>query len=52
MLEYWSTKPAVNSVSDDVRTLSLHVFSSAGFGKSYPFRGSDEDMGDNDSTSY
>ena len=52
MLEYWSTKPAVNSVPDDVRTLSLHVLSSAGFGKSYPFRGSDEDMGDNDSKSY
>ncbi|CAD6574401.1 MAG: hypothetical protein ASARMPRED_006689 [Alectoria sarmentosa] len=52
MLEYWSSKPAISSVADDVRTLSLHVLSSAGFGKSYPFRGSDEDMGDNDSSSY
>jgi len=38
MLNHWSAKSTINSVADDVRTVSLHVLSSAGFGKSYPFR--------------
>ena len=39
MLHYWSTQDPVRSTADDTRTLSLHVLSSAGFGKSYPFQG-------------
>ncbi|RYC61640.1 hypothetical protein CHU98_g4574 [Xylaria longipes] len=39
MLHYWSSKTAVKTTADDVRTLSLHVLSKAGFGKSYPFQG-------------
>jgi cytochrome P450 len=42
MLRYWLSKPSINSIGDDTRTLSLHVMSSAGFGKSYPFRGPEE----------
>ena len=39
MLYFWSSKESVRSTADDTRTLSLHVLSSAGFGKSYPFQG-------------
>ena len=39
MLQYWSSKKSLRSTADDTRTLSLHVLSSAGFGKSYPFQG-------------
>ena len=42
MIQYWSSKPAINSVADDTRTVSLHVMSGAAFGKSYAFRGSRE----------
>ena len=42
MIRHWSVKSTVNSVADDVRTVSLHVLSSAGFGKSYLFRGTEE----------
>ncbi len=52
MLKYWATKPAIRSLADDTRTLSLHVLSSAGFGKSYPYRGSDESPSIEGSTSY
>ena len=52
MLEYWSSKSSIRSVADDTRTLSLHVMSSAGFGKSYPYQGADEPSGTEDSTSY
>jgi len=51
MLRHWSVKPTVNSVADDVRTMSLHVLSSAGFGKSYPFRGTEQST-TQDSSSY
>ncbi|KAI9644404.1 hypothetical protein NHQ30_007761 [Ciborinia camelliae] len=43
MRKYWLSKPSINTVADDTRTLSLHVMSSAGFGKSYPFQGAGED---------
>lgn len=36
-------KPSINGVAADTRTVSLHVMSGAIFGKSYPFRGADED---------
>ncbi|KAL9060602.1 MAG: hypothetical protein Q9162_000553 [Coniocarpon cinnabarinum] len=39
MLKYWCSRSSVKSVADDVRTLSLNVLSSAGFGQSYPFAG-------------
>lgn len=38
MIRYWSSKPSINSVADDTRTVSLHVMSGAAFGKFYPFR--------------
>ena len=42
MLEDWTSKASINTVAADTRTLSLHVLSSAGFGKSYPFRSFDD----------
>lgn len=42
MIRYWSSKPSINSVADDTRTVSLHVMSGAAFGKSYPFRDSEK----------
>lgn len=42
MLCYWSSKPEVASAAHDLRTLSLHVLSRAGFGKSFKFQGHDE----------
>lgn len=54
MIRYWSSKPSIDSVAEDTRTVSLHVMSSAVFGKSYPFRGSGEARvsSEEDSTSY
>lgn len=55
MLRYWSSKPSINSVAADTRTVSLHVMSSAIFGKEYPFRGADSDRitsPEEDSSSY
>ena len=43
MIHYWSSKSSINSVAADTRTVSLHVMSGAVFGKSYPFRGADEE---------
>lgn len=42
MLRYWTKKPYVSSAADDLRTLSLHVMSRAGFGQSFKFQGHDE----------
>jgi cytochrome P450 len=42
MLRYWTSKPSVKTAADDLRTLSLHVMSRAGFGKSFKFQGHDE----------
>ncbi|KAK8081414.1 hypothetical protein PG996_000195 [Apiospora saccharicola] len=40
MMRYWASRPAgVSSSADDLRTLSLHVLSRAGFGKSFQFQG-------------
>ncbi|KAI9718838.1 MAG: hypothetical protein M1828_006527 [Chrysothrix sp. TS-e1954] len=52
MLTYWSSKKSVTTVADDTRTLSLHVLSTAGFGKSYSFQGSLEASPENVATSY
>ena len=42
MLAYWSRQPSVTTSAEDLRTLSLHVLSGAGFGKSYKFEGHTE----------
>ncbi|KAI0475198.1 cytochrome P450 [Xylariaceae sp. FL0804] len=42
MLRYWGPKASVQSAAQDLRTLSLHVLSRAGFGKSFKFEGHDE----------
>ncbi|KAI0545638.1 cytochrome P450 [Xylaria curta] len=42
MLQYWSSKTSIPSIADDLRTLSLHVLSRAGFGKSFKFQGHDQ----------
>jgi cytochrome P450 len=42
MIRYWSSKSEILSTADDTRTLSLHVLSRAGFGKTFPFQGHDE----------
>lgn len=36
-VQYWASQEEVTSTADDNRTLSLHILSAAGFGKSYPF---------------
>jgi len=51
MRRYWSSKASVKSIADDVRTVSLHIMPSAGFGKAYPFRGAGEISITYDSTS-
>ncbi|MCJ1384453.1 hypothetical protein MMC17_007569 [Xylographa soralifera] len=52
MLAYWSSIGSIRSTADDARTLSLHVLSSAGFGKSYAFRGLLDASPTNVATSY
>ena len=52
MVRYWSTLKEVGSTADDTRTLSLHVLSSAGFGKSYPFQGHDNKSPSDVATNY
>lgn len=42
MLQYWTKKQAITSSADDLRTLSLHVLTAAGFGKYFKFEGHDE----------
>ncbi|KAK3293112.1 putative cytochrome P450 [Chaetomium fimeti] len=42
MLAYWSRQQSVTTSAEDLRTLSLHVLSGAGFGKSYKFEGHTE----------
>ncbi|ROW02560.1 hypothetical protein VPNG_07862 [Cytospora leucostoma] len=42
VLRYWTSRPSVATAADDLRTLSLHVMSRAGFGKSFKFQGHDE----------
>ncbi|KAK7744035.1 hypothetical protein SLS62_010335 [Diatrype stigma] len=43
MIRYWSTRPSVKSSAEDVRTFTLNVLARAGFGKSFKFRGHDEE---------
>ncbi|KAF2971337.1 hypothetical protein GQX73_g2191 [Xylaria multiplex] len=42
MIQSWSSKSSVRTTADDIRTLSLHVLSKAGFGKSYKFQSHDD----------
>ncbi|KAI1171061.1 cytochrome P450 [Nemania sp. FL0916] len=42
MLDYWMKKSSLPTAADDLRTLSLHVLSKAGFGKSFKFQGYDD----------
>lgn len=42
MGRYWGSRPSVETVAHDTRTLSLNVMSRAGFGKVFPFRGHHE----------
>ncbi|KAI4096037.1 MAG: hypothetical protein LQ344_001271 [Seirophora lacunosa] len=44
LIHHWSSKSSIISVAADTRTVSLHVMSGAIFGKSYPFRGADEEV--------
>ncbi|KAI1432190.1 hypothetical protein GGR50DRAFT_624404 [Xylaria sp. CBS 124048] len=50
--QYWTDKQSVDSVAHDARTLSLHVFSCAGFEKSFKFEGHDERAESSPSSSY
>ncbi|KAI0843822.1 cytochrome P450 [Daldinia vernicosa] len=43
MLRYWSSKTCVKSGAEDIRTLTLNVLARAGFGKSFKFRGHEEE---------
>lgn len=52
MMRYWSSKSSIKTVAPDTRTLSLHVLSRAGFGKSFKFQGHDERQTEDPSTSY
>jgi hypothetical protein len=42
MLRYWLSRPSVTTTADDTRTLSLHIMTRAGFGKSFKFVGHEE----------
>ncbi|KAK8026496.1 hypothetical protein PG991_003552 [Apiospora marii] len=42
MMRYWTSRPTVSTIADDLRTLSLHVLSRAGFGKAFKFQGHHE----------
>jgi len=46
MLAFWESQGSkvTKSTADDTRTFTLHVLSGAGFGKSYPFKGSNDDV--------
>ncbi|KAI1078846.1 cytochrome P450 [Whalleya microplaca] len=52
MLRYWTSRASIKSTADDTRTLSLHVLSRAGFGKSFKFQGQEERSKLSTSTSY
>lgn len=42
MGRYWISQPSIETTAHDTRTLSLNIMSSAGFGKTYPFKGHHE----------
>ena len=52
MIRYWSLKESTRSTADDTRIFSLHVLSSAGFGKPYAFQGLRDSSAANLATSY
>ncbi|KAI0402397.1 cytochrome P450 [Xylaria palmicola] len=52
MLSYWISKKSIASVAQDTRTLSLHVLSRAGFGKSFKFQSQDASSESSPSISY
>ncbi|KAK3986953.1 putative cytochrome P450 [Cladorrhinum sp. PSN332] len=52
MLAYWSRQSSVTTSAEDLRTLSLHVLSGAGFGKSYKFEGHTERADTSTSANY
>lgn len=52
MIQYWSSKRSTRSTADDTRTFSLHVLSSAGFGKSNSFQGLRDSSNESLATSY
>ncbi len=52
MLAYWSRQASVTTSADDLRTLSLHVLSGAGFGKSFKFEGHTERSDTSTSANY
>lgn len=41
MLQYWTKKESITSSAEDLRTLSLHILTGAGFDKHFPFEGHD-----------
>ncbi|KAH7304458.1 cytochrome P450 [Stachybotrys elegans] len=52
MLKYWTSRPSIASSAEDLRTLSLLVLSRAGFGKSFDFKGHEEQASSNPSSNY
>lgn len=42
MLKYWSERTSIATSADDLRSLSLHILASAGFGKSSKWEGPEE----------
>lgn len=48
MLRYWTSRKTVHKGADDLRTLSLHVISKAGFGKSFKFQGTEQKVATTD----
>ncbi|KAK3373234.1 cytochrome P450, partial [Lasiosphaeria ovina] len=44
MLKCWTSKPSVDTAASDLRTLSLHVLSRAGSGKSFKFESQEDRM--------
>ncbi|KAK0728731.1 cytochrome P450 [Lasiosphaeria miniovina] len=44
MLKYWTSKPSVDTAAIDLGTMSLHVLSRAGFGKSFKFESQEDRM--------
>ncbi|KAG8158562.1 hypothetical protein KVR01_011684 [Diaporthe batatas] len=42
MLKYWTGRPSITTSADDLRSLSLHILASAGFGKSTKWESPEE----------
>ncbi|KAK8017345.1 hypothetical protein PG993_013671 [Apiospora rasikravindrae] len=51
MLRYWSSKNFTKTSAEDMRTLTLNVLARAGFGKSFRFRGHEEETPTSESQS-